>query len=90
MSDLSGYSDDELIAELVKRAPDEGHLIEFRNDGWTVQHPLAERLGGSLFDCPMANWDGGDIGVRGTYVLYADEDGQLNIGEARYREAREQ
>lgn len=57
------------------------HLIEFRNNGWTVQHPLKECIDGSLFDCPMANWEGGDIGYRGRYVLYADEDGQLNIGE---------
>ena len=56
------------------------HLIEFRNDGWTIQHPISERIDGSLFDCQFAIWDGGDIGHRGRYVLYADEDGQLNIG----------
>ena len=57
------------------------HLIEFRNDGWTIQHPIIERIDGSLFDCPFAAWDGGDIGYRGRYVLYSDEDGQLCIGE---------
>lgn len=56
------------------------HLIEFRNDGWTVQHPVAERIDGSLFDCHYANWDAGDIGYRGRYVLTMDEEGQLNIG----------
>lgn len=56
------------------------HLIEFRNDGWTVQHPIAERIYGVLFDCDFAHWDGGDIGCRGRYVLYADNDGQLCVG----------
>lgn len=68
-----------VIAALTAPHADE-HLIEFRNDGWTIQHPIAERLDGSMFDCPMANWDGGDIGYRGQYVLYQDDDGQLNIG----------
>lgn len=57
------------------------HLIEFRNDGWTVQHPITERIDGSLFDCDLAHWDGADIGYRGRYVLTHDEDGQLHIGE---------
>lgn len=60
---------------------DTEHEIEFRNDGWTVQHPISERLDGSLFDCDFANWDAGDIGYRGRYTLYMDEDGQLNIGD---------
>ncbi len=58
------------------------HLIEFRKNGWTVQHPVAERIEGSLFECRFANWDGGDVGLRGRYVLYYDEDqGALCIGD---------
>ena len=56
------------------------HVIEFRDDGWTVQHPIVERITGSLFDCDFAHWDAGDIGYRGRFVLYQDDEGQLNIG----------
>lgn len=27
------------------------HVVEFREDGWTIQHPVEERLVGSLFSC---------------------------------------
>lgn len=30
---------------------DSGHIIEFRPDGWTIQHPLACRP--NLFACPV-------------------------------------
>lgn len=51
---------------------DRVHLIEFRDDGWTIQHTLTERIDGTLFDCPLSNWTGGDPGVRGRFVLEAD------------------
>lgn len=57
------------------------HLIEFRNNGWTVQHPIAERINGTLFGCTYAHWDGPDLGYRGRYVLYFDTEGQLSIGD---------
>ncbi|MFI2650180.1 DUF6085 family protein [Micromonospora fulviviridis] len=43
------------LAEDVIRAADaassEQHVIEFRADGWTIQHPLSCRP--NLFDCPV-------------------------------------
>lgn len=27
------------------------HVVEFRDGGFTIQHPLHERLGGALWDC---------------------------------------
>jgi hypothetical protein len=33
--------------------PAEQHLIEFRPDGWTIQHTLACRVRGELFSCPV-------------------------------------
>lgn len=50
---------DRLLAEVVRlRAAIEGrpagdasHLVEFREDGWTLQHPLACRP--NLFACPV-------------------------------------
>jgi hypothetical protein len=45
--------DHDLPAEKWREAMDPRHQVEFRADGWTVAHPLAERLDGSLFDCPV-------------------------------------
>jgi hypothetical protein len=45
---------------------DDRHLIQFRDGGWTIAHPISERLDGSLFDCP-ARWDDDDPGLRGRY-----------------------
>lgn len=61
----------------VFEVPDnaEQHLIQFRDGGWTIQHPLTERLEGSLFECQRANWTHGDPGVRGSFVL--NDDGEL-------------
>lgn len=64
---------DEMLAE-------EGHVIEFRDDGWTIAHPFRERFNGSLFECPM-RWDGGDIGYRGRFELLWDDDGKPYVGE---------
>src|SRR5688500_17961819 len=52
------------------------HIIEFRDDGWTVMHPVQERVDGSLFDCGM-RWYDEDPGVRGRYVLI----GMTEFGE---------
>lgn len=61
--------------------PEEGathadqHLIQFTDSGWTIAHPLSERIDlDSLFDCPM-RWEHADPGVRGVFVL--DFDGTL-------------
>lgn len=54
---------------------DEQHLIQFTDDGWTIAHPIRERLDlDSLFDCRM-RWDHDDPGVRGRFVL--NDDGTL-------------
>jgi len=51
------------------------HVIELRDDGWTVMHPFAERLKPeTLFACHM-RWEDGDIGVRGCFIL--NDDGTL-------------
>lgn len=47
---------DALAAENVRlrealEADQVGHIIEFREDGWTIQHPLSCRP--NLFDCPV-------------------------------------
>jgi hypothetical protein len=49
------------------------HIIELRDDGWMIQHPLSERLDGTLFDCTVT-WTEGDLGVYGRYVMVWDEE----------------
>lgn len=47
------------------------HRIQFRDDGWTIEHPIKERIEGSLWQCKL-NWDGDDPGLRGVYDLSDD------------------
>lgn len=32
------------------------HLVKIERTGWTLEHPLKERVTGSLFDCSLADW----------------------------------
>lgn len=43
------------------------HFIELRDDGWTIMHPLSERVDGSLFDCVVTVWPFEDDGTRGVF-----------------------
>ena len=42
------------IPELRQLLADRTHLVEFHQDGWTVLHPMSERLDGSLLDCTVS------------------------------------
>jgi len=50
---------------------DDDHLIQFRDDGWTIQHPISERELGLLFSCSV-RWIYDDPGVRGIFKLNKD------------------
>lgn len=57
------------LADIIDElSSDEDHFIKFNADGWTIQHPIRERLEGTLFECYLT-WDGGDVGLRGVYHL---------------------
>lgn len=30
---------------------EERHMVRFDSEGWTIQHPVVERITGTLFDC---------------------------------------
>lgn len=72
-----GHRPNEVIDLLISMAAalsehfgeSEDHVIEFRDDGWTIRHTLNERLCGDIFSCPLSSWAGGDPGVRGRYLL---------------------
>ncbi len=59
---------------LGKAWADDRHLIRFTNDGWTIQHPLRERIDGTLFDCEV-RWTWGHEGFMGVWEIGYDEDG---------------
>lgn len=65
---------------------DEPHLIEFREDGWTIQHPL--RCRPRLFDCPVNRAAEARNILKspdavGIYECDANEFGELVVGDRR-------
>jgi hypothetical protein len=47
-------------------------MIELRDDGWMIAHPVRERLDlNTLFDCKV-RWINEDLGVRGRFYLEWD------------------
>lgn len=62
---------------VVALDPEERHRIRFTDEGWTIEHPLIERLDGSLFGCRIgvdsdAVWVHEDPLQRGIFELAAD------------------
>lgn len=60
------------------------HTIEVREDGWTLQHSLACRAAGTLFDCPVneaCNKLMGMPAAPGRYEVEVDENGELLVGD---------
>lgn len=55
-------------AMIIALLAEERHIVYFRDEGWTVQHPLRERLDGNLFDCEFT-WGHGDPGFRGAFYI---------------------
>lgn len=43
-------------ADLVLADREAEHQVELRADGFTVKHPLRERLDDQLVTCPLASW----------------------------------
>lgn len=63
---------DHLIEQIALQLVETRHLIEIRDDGWTIAHPLIERVHlDLLFDCP-ARWIWPDPGKRGRFWLTED------------------
>ncbi len=42
-------------SQILNQGGETGHILESRNDGWTIMHPLRERLEGALFRCEVAD-----------------------------------
>lgn len=54
---------DEVLDALAKTEP--WHVVEITETGWTMSHPIVERLTGELLDCPA----GGHVGTHETAPL---------------------
>lgn len=63
--------DVETLGQLEHLLAEKDHLIQFADTGWTIAHPLRERLNGSLFDCSL-RWNDDDPGVRGRFWFLSD------------------
>jgi hypothetical protein len=73
----------------VRMDPDEPHLIEFRPDGWTIQHPV--RCRPNLFACPVnrvagEQVDGPPASGLGVYECDVDDGGTLVLDYSTRRE----
>lgn len=70
-----------LRQELETYRRDGGHVIDLREDGWTIQHPLSCRP--NLFDCiyNMAAATLVSAGPRPGRYRVTVEDGHLHLGE---------
>lgn len=70
-----------LHQELETYHRDTGHIVDLREDGWTIQHPLSCRP--NLFDC-IYNFAAARVlqigGIPGRYQVTVDA-GELIIGE---------
>jgi hypothetical protein len=84
-SDADRHLAEQIVAAIEASQPD--HIIEITEDRWTIQHSMACRVDGRLFDCPVnraayrlaiANWPDD----MGRYRCDVDERGWLVIGEA--------
>jgi hypothetical protein len=68
---------------LIVTAEDEPHLIQFRADGFTIQHPL--RCRPNLFACPVNTVAHTDLAEPPEFGVYAvelnDTADQLLVGE---------
>jgi hypothetical protein len=61
---------------------DAQHVIDLRDDGWTIKHPLTCRP--NLFDCHFnraARDLAGSPALPGRYVCDVDDTGHLTVGE---------
>ena len=59
------------------------HVVELRNDGWTIKHPLACRP--DLFNCPVNRVAEAELVEppkgRGRFPVWLDEQGRMSMGE---------
>lgn len=62
---------EELFIRFQELLAEEDHVIQFTDRGWTIAHPVKERLDGSLFECRIF-WEEDDPGWRGKYWLLDD------------------
>lgn len=71
-----GMQDAQRIASLLNLLEEDRHMINFDAHGWTIQHPLKERLDGDLFNCAIMSItravNVNDNGIRGTFWLNND------------------
>lgn len=66
----------EVLDQLAKTEP--WHVVEITETGWTLSHPIVERLTGELLDCPA----GGHVGTHETPPLPPGRYRMIDAGES--------
>ena len=62
------------------------HIIQFREDGWTIRHPIQERIEGDLFNCQYNRFDYPDWGdLRGFFWIGEDGSLRATVSEEEVR-----
>lgn len=64
-----------------------GHVADVTEDGWTLKHPLRERIGDGLFTCGAGGAlarlaEAGALPAPGRWRLRLDADGSFPVFEA--------
>jgi hypothetical protein len=82
-----GCPDPGAVTQIISD-PETCDIVEFTEDDFRVLHPLRERIGGSLFDCPVNRAcrdmpepprDGTGKIALGRYRAWLDKDGILTL-----------
>lgn len=75
--------DPNAVTKLLSQPESHLDIVTFEDGGFTVLHPLRERIGGSLFDCPVhkavQEMDEGPVNGPGRYRAYLGSDGKLTL-----------
>ena len=79
---LKGCPDPMAVQKILSQPEFHLDVVQIDEDGFSILHPLRERIGGNLFDCPV-NRDilarGAPPALPGKYRAWMGEDGILNL-----------
>lgn len=65
----------QMLAVVVDELAEHRHQVEFTEYGWMVQHPMHERLAGTLFGCKVGFGHLAEAPAIGRY--WVEDDGSL-------------
>jgi hypothetical protein len=83
---LKGCPDPHSVQKILGQPESHLDVVQIDEDGFSILHPLRERIEGNLFDCPV-NRDilarGAPPALPGKYRAWLGEDGILNLAPVK-------